>query len=170
MAAIVSVFFTLPFFFCAEAPAGTSARVLIIPFNINADRDLSFLQRGAMDMLRTRLAQAGNVDVMLKTRLVQTGNVDVVVPEEAVKGDAAVAESMNIGKAISQGKKERANYVIFGSVTVVQNRLSTDAIVADVSQKNPVIVFSEFGKDYSDFFDHINLFAQQINKEISRYQ
>jgi len=153
MAAIVSVFFTLPFFFCAETPAGTSARVLIIPFNINADRDLSFLQRGAMDML--------------KTRLVQTGNVDVVVPEEAVKGDAAVAASMNIGKAISQGKKARADYVVFGSVTVVENRLSTDAIVADVSQKKPVIAFSKFGKNYSDLFDHINIFEHQINKEIS---
>ena len=40
--------------------------VAILPFTMNADRDLTFLQEGIMDMINSRLAWKGKVEVLEK--------------------------------------------------------------------------------------------------------
>ena len=145
-------FFIFLFCFCAGAWAGNSARVLVIPFNINAAKDLSFMQRGVM--------------AMLTTRLTQTGKVDVISLDESTRAGKAAAESMNIDRAISAGKNHKADYVIFGSITVLGDHIDTNAIMVDISQEKPVLAFNRFGQSQSDLFDHITLLATQINEEV----
>ena len=44
----------------------TPKRVAILPFTMNADRDLSFLRDGIVDMMGSRLAWKGEVDIIQK--------------------------------------------------------------------------------------------------------
>ena len=132
--------------------AGNLTRVLIVPFDINSEKDLSFLKRGVTDMLTTRLAQSG---------LAEPVNLD-----QLTGGGKTTVGPMNISGAVSQGKKYNAEYVIFGSVTVVDDRISTDAMVVDVSQQKPVLVFNKFGQSRSDLIGHISLLATQISEEV----
>ena len=103
---------------------------------------------------------------MLTTRLAQTGMVEPVSLEQPKGEGKSAAEPMNISGAVSEGKKHKADYVIFGSVTVLNDSISTDALVVDVSQQKPVLVFNKSGQSQSDLIGHISLLATQINEEV----
>lgn len=152
----VTVLLTFFLFSAVVIWAGDLARVLIIPFNINSDKDLSYLQRGVTDMLITRLAQ--------------TGKVEPVTLDQVEDGGKTAAEAMNIDRAISAGKRNKVDYVLFGSITLLGNHIGTDAIIVDVSQEKPVLAFNKLGQSQSDLFDHITLLATQINEEIFGYK
>jgi len=79
-------------------------KVAVLPFNMNADRDLTFLQEGIMDMLRARLSWKGKVELPEKG----------VVKREVsrFKGSLDKDKALIIGKALGVG------YVILGSLTV----------------------------------------------------
>jgi len=49
------------FVLCTIAPAEAPKKILILPFNIHSEKDLSFLQNGIFDMLSTSLSEAGKV-------------------------------------------------------------------------------------------------------------
>ena len=148
----VTVLLTFSLLLTGVIWAGNLTRVLIVPFDINSEKDLSFLKRGVTDMLTTRLAQSG---------LAEPVNLD-----QLTGGGKTTVGPMNISGAVSQGKKYNAEYVIFGSVTVVDDRISTDAMVVDVSQQKPVLVFNKFGQSRSDLIGHISLLATQISEEV----
>lgn len=50
--------------FCTATEAAFAKRVLVLPFQINAAEDLTFLQKGIQDMLSTRLAYEDKVVVI----------------------------------------------------------------------------------------------------------
>ncbi len=52
--------------FTAAPVLAAPARVAILPFDINAEKDLAFLQEGILDMLGSRLAWREKVDVINK--------------------------------------------------------------------------------------------------------
>lgn len=139
----------------ADAPK----RVLILPFNVHSESDLSFLQKGVTDMLSTRLTLAGKA---------------VPIPKE----DARYAiENMPrpIGEkaAILLGASLGADYVVLGSLTVFGDSISTDARFLDVGQQKPVVTFNQFGREHGDVIAQVNQFAGQVGEEIfgiqSRY-
>ena len=47
--------------------AAQPTRVLILPFAIHSEKDLSFLKEGIWDMLSSRLSQEGKVSIVDKT-------------------------------------------------------------------------------------------------------
>ena len=101
-----------------QARAEGPARVLILPFDINAEKDLGFLQKGIENMLSTRLFMEGRV-----------------LPLEREIAHQAVAESpgpMNRPAAVALGQKYGADYVLFGSLTVFGESISTDSQFLDV--------------------------------------
>ncbi len=121
--------------------AAESIRVLLVPFSINASQDLAFLQRGISDMLTSRLEQPDKVDVVTAGR-----------PGDDIEELAA---------------KHRADYVVFGSVTVLDGRVSTDCRVVKGTQvENPVLSFGRTGRRQADAIDHIDELAGQINAQL----
>jgi len=138
---------------CAPAAfAEEPSRVLILPFTINSDKDLSFLRKGVEDMLSTRLTAAGTVMPVGKEET-----------EELIKG---ITGPIDEAAALQLGVKAEADYVVFGSLTVLGDSVSTDARFLDVRTENPVVNFSQFGKDPGEVLFHINLFAATVNEEV----
>jgi TolB-like protein len=136
----------------AGPAAGQSARkVLILPFTINAEKDLSFLRRGIQDMLTTRLTQPGEVEPMGRE-----------VGEQAASG----VSEINNPTAISLGKRLDADYVVFGSLTLFGSSVSTDARVVDVDAGTAVYTFNETGGSEGDVINHINRFAAEANRQV----
>ncbi len=135
------------------ASQGTSpAHILILPFEINAEKDLSFLQKGIGNMLSTRLFQEGKV-----------------LPMEPAKAHQAYQEisgPLDLKTAVTLGAKFQADYVLYGSLTVFGKSISTDARFVDVHQQKTRVTFSEFGKDQGDVIGHVNTFAGQINARV----
>jgi len=138
--------------FCNAASAGNPARVLILPFTIHSEKDLSFLQKGVEDMLSTRLSKEGKVVPFSRAET-----------QQAIKD---MPEPINIHSAVALGERLQADYAVFGSLTVFGDSISTDARFIDVSTKKQVVIFNQSGESKGDLISHIDAFADLIHEKV----
>ena len=61
---IINLLLTIMLFFNFSANAAEPKRIALLPFKINAEKDMSFLQNGIFDMLTSRLSKEGEVEVI----------------------------------------------------------------------------------------------------------
>jgi TolB-like protein len=134
---------------------GKPLQVAIVPFKVNAEKDLSFLKDGIVDMLSSRLYWEDNVNIINR--------------QATEKAAAAVGGPLNEGKARTLGTQLGADYVLFGSLTVFGNSVSIDAKMVDVSGKRKTLTFFNQSQSMDQVIPGINLFASDINeKEFGR--
>ena len=136
----------------SHSAAKTPKRVAILPFTMNADRDLGFLQEGIIDMLASRLAWKGEVEVLEK----------VLVKKKA----SQVKGALNREKAFMIGKDLQADYVIFGSLTVFGESVSIDAKILDVAKAEELITAFSQTKGMDEVIPTVNRFAADVNEKI----
>jgi hypothetical protein len=151
----VTIFFTLILLVSVaigSVSAAEPARVLVLPFNIHADKDLAYLKKGVADMLASRLTL--------------TGKVVVVDSADSSLKTEQIPATIDAATALALGAKSGSDYVLFGSLTVFGNSISTDASFFDIHQKQPLLTFSEVGKAQGEVISHINLLAVRIKEEI----
>ena len=131
--------------FLSSAPGAWAAddttRILLIPFDINAAKELNYLKRGINDMLTSRLEKDQKIIVV------------------TADGDKADLKSLS--------RKANADYVITGSVTIMGDSVSTDSQVVEGSALDmPVLSFNRTGDQQADLIKHINELAATIEKRI----
>jgi TolB-like protein len=127
-------------------------RVAIVPFKINAEKDLSFLRDGIVDMLTSRLYVEDKVVVLCR--------------EEIASVLKTVSPPINESKAREIGSRLGVNYVLFGSLTVFGESVSIDAKMVDVSGTQPVLTFFNQSQGMDEVIPKINLFATDINEKV----
>ena len=139
-------------FTAAGSAAETAKKVAILPFEINAPEDLSYLREGIMDMLASRISWEGKVEA---------------IEEQQVKSALAGREgAMNEAAAREVGTTLGADYVLFGSLTVFGDSVSIDAkMIALKEERPPVSVYAQT-KGMGEVIPRINDFAQDINNKI----
>jgi hypothetical protein len=121
------------------APAQENAgRVLILPLTIHAEKDLTFLNQGIMDMMASRISQSATV----------IRRTDLDPGQDAVQ----------------MGRDLDADYVVTGSLTLFGNSASTDATLTAVDSGEAALQFSQFGQSSGDVLMHINQFATQVSQ------
>jgi TolB-like protein len=152
---VVIVFLSLLILLLFGLPASFSMgpkRVAIIPFTMNADRDLTFLQEGIMDMLASRLAWKGEVEVLEKG---------------VVKKQVSLSKPpINKEKALLIGKSLQADYVIIGSLTVFGESVSIDARILDVANGEELVSAFNQSKGMDNVIPTTDQFARDINEKI----
>lgn len=141
----------LVFGFSALAHSKDPKKMAILPFTMNADRDLSFLQEGIVDMLASRLAWKGELEVMEK---------GLVRAEVAGKGH------LNREAAIMIGKRLQVDYVVLGSLTVFGDSVSVDARVLDVAKSDELVSAFNQAKGMDAVIPTITQFALDINEKV----
>jgi hypothetical protein len=100
----------------APAPSG---RVVLLPFESHANRDLSYLTSGIRDMLASRLAAGAGVEIVPRAEVNQT-----------LGGKPAPLDPVAIRLL---GTKMQADYVLAGSLTALAGSLSLDSTLHTVS-------------------------------------
>ena len=128
-------------------------RIAVLPFAMNADRDLTFLQSGIMDMLHSRLAWKGKVEVIEK------GAVQRAVG--TVPGPLDKEKALKVGNALN------ADYVILGSLTVFGDSVSIDAKILDVAKGEELVTAFDQSKGMDGVIPTVNQFAEDINAKIT---
>ena len=151
-AAIFSIIILLVLVAIGSVSAAEPARVLILPFNIHADKDLAYLKKGVADMLASRLA--------IKDKVVVVDSADSSLKTEQIPA------TIDAAAALALGAKSASDYVLFGSLTVFGNSISTDASFFDMRRKQPLLTFSEVGNAQGEVISHINLLAVRIKEEV----
>jgi TolB-like protein len=140
------------FVLSGSASAAESKRVLILPFAVNADKDLAYLKKGVANMLASRLA---TIDQVMVIAAADSG-LDV----------EKIPEAPDVQTAATLGAEARADYVLSGSLTVFGDNVSTDARFVDVHQKQAVLNFSETGNARGEIISHVDLLATRIKEEV----
>ena len=137
-----------------SAPAAEPKKIALLPFKINAEKDMTFLQNGIFDMLTSRLSKEGEVVVI--------GRQAVEKAVQAVGSPATVNESL----ARKIGSRLNADYTLFGSLTVFGDSISIDAKMVDVTGATPTSSYFDQSKDLGGVITKINQIAAQINANI----
>ncbi len=148
---LLGLFISLSAITGKTAIEGSKYRVLILPFNIHSEKDLTFLQKGIRDMLSTRIAASGSAVL--------------VSGDEAVAAFKEMDAAVDMPAAISMGKKFSADYVLFGSLTVFGESISTDARFVNVAAGQEMVTFSQTGSTHGDVISHVNVLASQVNEK-----
>ena len=147
---LISVLLAFNFSSAAAEPK----RIALLPFKINAEKDLSYLRDGIFDMLTTRLTRGGQVEVL--------GRKTVEEAVESVAGAAAVTEPA----ARQIGAKLNADFVLYGSLTVFGNSVSLDAKMIDISGQKPTLAFYDQSQAMGEVIPRINDIAAEINAKV----
>jgi len=128
------------------------ARVAILPFDVNAEKDMTFLQEGILDMLGSRLAWHDKVEV---------------INEKETKAALASVEGFEgQSRALLVGGKLQADYVLFGSLTVFGESVSIDAKMVDVNGQQAPLPFFAQTQGMGGVIPQINQFATNINATV----
>ncbi len=130
---------------------GAAKTVAIVPFKVNAEKDMSFLRDGIYDMLASRLYKEGETEVLSRQRV-----------EKALGTGAAVTES----NARDLGKQLGADFILFGSLTVLGNSISVDSKMVDVTGTKPTMSFFEQSEDAGGIVARVNQMASEINDKM----
>jgi TolB-like protein len=127
-------------------------RVVIVPFKIKAEKDLTFLKEGIADMLESRLSWDDKVTVISR--------------EETKRALESIVGPLDETKAREIGAKLDADHVLFGSLTIFGNSMSIDAKLVDVSGNRPPLTFFSQSQGMDEVIPKINLFAADINEKV----
>ncbi|MEW6669381.1 MAG: FG-GAP-like repeat-containing protein [Thermodesulfobacteriota bacterium] len=152
MLSVAVLLFCAGLVFNLSSDAKEPKKLAILPFTMNADRDLSFLQEGITDMLASRLAWKGELDVLEKGRV-----------KEAVSGSKG---PLSKESALAIGKSLQADYVILGSLTVFGDSVSLDSKILDVAKGEELITAFNQAKGMDAVIPTVTQFAQDINEKI----
>jgi len=137
---------------CAAVPAAAQIqKVAVIPFAVYAEKDLTFLQKGIVDMLTSRLSRPGEVAVLGRE-----------VTEEALKD---VQGPLNPEKAAGIGQELGADHVLYGSLTVFGESVSVDAKMIDVSGGREPLSFFTQSSSFGEVIPAVDRFAAEINEK-----
>lgn len=120
-------------------------RLAIMPPAIHAGQDMSFLEKGVVDMLTSRVTLAGTSEAVL------------MAPEN---------RALDVSAAVAKGKAVEADYVVVTSITILGSSVSTDAKVLDTATGSISLTFSQAGNDQADIITHIDRLAERINTRL----
>jgi TolB-like protein len=114
-------------------------KVLITPLWFHSPEDLTFLNRGILEMLATRLPQEGRIIVLQASKAPQDDK-----------------------DALMMAAKQEADYVLTGGVTLFDNNVSTDLRLLQADNGRIKLKFSRFGQKPGDVLRHIDELAGEI--------
>lgn len=89
-----------------------TVRVAVLPWKVNSAENMDFVRDAMVDMLSSRLGS--------------NSSIEVVRPDE-VRSAVSGASDITDKTAAEAGKKLKADYVLYGSLTVLGNAVSLDA-------------------------------------------
>ncbi len=130
------------------APEGTR-RMAIVPFQINAEKDYTFLSSGVQDMLTSRLSQNDRPIAVIDRVKIQAALQNYNLPLTAASGRAL-------------GQDLKADYVLHGSLTFFGESVSIDGRLIDVHDPSTEKTFFSQTDDTSDLLLLVNDFARNV--------
>ncbi len=115
----------------AALAASGVKRVAVLPFAANSSENLGYIQAGVTDMLISRIAAAGKIEVLSRH------DVEAALEKTAMK-------DLTVSSASQVGKKLKVDYVIWGTITKLGPGVSVDGRILDTAvDKPPIYIFTQ---------------------------
>ncbi len=140
--------FVLP---CSSSASTPQQTIAVLPFAINADKDMDYIKSG--------------ISTMLYSRLTWPDKVTVVPPKQMATLKAGLNDLPENELVRQTAKKTGSRYVIFGTITSLSGAFSIDAKVFDTLKKQ-YISFYEQSQNANDLIKQIDRIAAAINYKV----
>ncbi len=151
--AIVLLLLAMVTIFALPAFGVRPVRVAILPFQIHSAENLGYLKEGIFDIISSRLAASGEIDVIGKS-----GIERVLIEMRPSRLSEEVAREAGI--------RLKADYVALGSITKIGDFISLDARLIDIKgQKPPSGVFAQT-KGLDQLMGKVDEFARELGNTI----
>ncbi len=122
-------------------------KIMVLPFEIHAPREFSYLREALQDMLTTRLFVPNNILIIDKTVVERhLANVSYPLSEERI---------LELGKMLG------GDYVIFGSLTILGEKASLDAKIFPIEKNRPPKAVHIHTNTLDELIPKLSLFARQ---------
>ena len=129
-------------------------KIAILPFTVNSSENINYIRDGIWDMLISRVTVGGKTDVLSKSSVLEA-------MDKTQKKDLSQADASAIGKRL------KADYVVWGSITKIGDSLSLDGKLLDVaSSQSPVTLFEQT-RGMNEVIPKINDFSQRIRSHVT---
>lgn len=128
-------------------------RVVILPFSVHSAENIDYVRQGIGDMLASRMSVNEKIEVASR---------DTVLT--AIK-DSGVKEPA-LADVYALGKKLKADFVIWGSITKIGNSLSIDGKLVDIGANKSVLAVVAQPQNMDEVIPKITDFAQKIETHI----
>ena len=129
-------------------------KIAILPFTVNSSENINYIRDGIWDMLISRVTVGGKTDVLSKSNVLEA-------MDKNQKKDLSQADVSAIGKRL------KADYVVWGSITKIGDSLSLDGKLLDVaSSQSPVTLFEQT-RGMNEVIPKINDFSQRIRSHVT---
>ena len=133
--------------------AQQAKKIAILPFAVNSNENINYIRDGIWDMLISRVTVAGKTDVLSKS--------SVLDAMDRQKKDLTQADVSAIGKRL------KADYVVWGSITKIGDSISLDGKLLDVaSSQSPVTLFEQT-RGMNEVIPKITEFSQRIRSYVT---
>jgi TolB-like protein len=137
-----------------SAPGAQQAKTIaILPFAVNSNENINYIRDGIWDMLISRVTVAGKTEVLSKS--------SVLDAMDKQKKDLTQADVSAIGKRL------KADFVVWGSLTKIGDSISLDGKLLDVaSSQSPVTLFEQT-RGMNEVIPKISEFSQRIRSYVT---
>ncbi|HKZ46555.1 MAG TPA: VCBS repeat-containing protein, partial [Thermodesulfobacteriota bacterium] len=136
-----------------ESLAAERVKVAILPWKINAAENLGYLKGAVYDMLISRIGAEPPIEIVKESSL-----------QSALSkyGQETITEDMakNIGKDVD------ADYVIYGSITVIADSISIDAKTVALKKVVSPIFFASQGKGLDNLISLVDEMTKDAKAKI----
>lgn len=150
--AILSVMLTISPAVAAEASSkGTIKTVAVLPFQTNAQNDISYISAGILSMLHSRLPWKGQVQVVNKGKTAA-----------ALEKIAAASGQKSIYQV---GEETNADYIVAGMVTEFGGAFSIDTKVYDIGNNSFYTFFGQ-SETIDEIIAQVDVVTAKINKKV----
>ena len=125
--------------------------VAVLPFEIIAPEDLSYVQDGIVQMLHSRLVWKDKVSVIEQKKTETQFNQ--IKDQNSARWVETLAESLG------------SDYIVTGSITHFANAFSIDTRIYDIQNKQ-WMAFSEQSTTINDLIPKMSAISAKINKKV----
>ena len=133
-----------------SAGAADPIRVMVLPFSINATKDIGYLNTQIAELLADKLKQDG---------------ADIVKPD-AETDQELLQGGMDLEKMRRIAQSHRLDRIIWGSFTLVGERFSLDVHTAEPRAGTPPMDFNAEGTQLENLLKVLNGLGQQISLKL----
>ena len=156
---------------------GLDVKVLILPFHINSEKDLSYLKSGIKNMLYSKLSVNGDIEIVDYDEIADIDKRDRKVVKKSDVADGYFIDDPSQkkekqqkdfsfyakNKIIDAGNRVNADYVIAGQITVFGETVSTDFSLIEVKSKKTRVLQSDISDAKGSVIKNADLFAGKLS-------
>lgn len=133
--------------------AQQTKKIAILPFTVNSSENINYIRDGIWDMLISRVTVGGKTDVLSKSSVLEAMD----------KGKKDITQ----GDVLAIGKRLKADFVVWGSITKIGESLSLDGKLLDVASSQSPVTLYEQTRGMNEVIPKIGDFSQRIRSHVT---